>query len=74
MAALQQLANLTAQHFDWEGWERLIEANGLTIDRPYRSPHPRFPEIIYPLDSRSAQGGTAPVPHSPCPLKLARCG
>jgi inorganic pyrophosphatase len=43
-------ADLAATHFDWTGWERLILENGLTIDRPYRSHHPAFPDIIYPLD------------------------
>jgi inorganic pyrophosphatase len=36
--------------FDWADWEALIRANGITLDRPYGSPHPRFPDIIYPLD------------------------
>jgi len=36
--------------FDWAGWDALIEANGITIDRPRGSAHPRFPEIIYPID------------------------
>ena len=43
-------SDLVAQHFRWAAWERLIRQNGITIDRPYRSRHPRFPEIIYPLD------------------------
>ena len=41
---------LVADRFDWAGWEALIERHGLTIDRPYRSAHPDFPSIIYPLD------------------------
>lgn len=36
--------------FDWAAHEALIAANGLTIDRPRRSRHPRFPEIVYPID------------------------
>lgn len=44
------LRDLVAQRFDWEGWERIIEQNGLTIDRPYRSRHPSFPDIVYPVD------------------------
>lgn len=39
-----------AGRFDWDGWEALIEENGLTIDRPYRSRHPDFPEIVYPMN------------------------
>ncbi|MDR0728101.1 MAG: inorganic diphosphatase [Puniceicoccales bacterium] len=30
--------------------EVLIERNGLSIDRPKGSSHPRFPQLIYPMD------------------------
>lgn len=36
--------------FDWAAWEALIDANGITIDRPHRTAHPRFPAIIYPIN------------------------
>jgi inorganic pyrophosphatase len=42
--------DLVADHLDWTGWEALIEQWGVTIDRPRHHPHPRYPEIIYPLD------------------------
>lgn len=29
---------------------KLIEENGITIDRPKGFAHPRFPDLIYPLD------------------------
>lgn len=35
---------------DWGAWERLLRARGIVIDRPRGQPHPRFPEMIYPLD------------------------
>jgi inorganic pyrophosphatase len=35
---------------DWSRWESLIRTRGVTIDRPTGSSHPRFPEIVYPLD------------------------
>ncbi len=41
---------LVAGQFDWDGWEALIAQNGLTIDRPYRSRHPDFADIIYPMN------------------------
>ena len=44
------LRDLVSQRFDWAGWEALIAQHGITIDRPYRSRHPDFPEIIYPMD------------------------
>jgi inorganic pyrophosphatase len=31
---------------DWIGWERLLRERGVILDRP----HPRYPEMIYPLD------------------------
>jgi inorganic pyrophosphatase len=34
----------------WEYLERLIEINTIEIDRPKGSAHPRFPDLIYPLD------------------------
>ena len=44
------LRDLAAGQFDWDGWEALIVQNGLTIDRPYRSRHPEFSDIIYPMN------------------------
>jgi inorganic pyrophosphatase len=38
------------ESIDWEHYETLIAANGITIDRPYGHAHPHFPEIIYPID------------------------
>ncbi|NBB85275.1 MAG: hypothetical protein GVY12_03505 [Bacteroidetes bacterium] len=49
-ASLRSSAALFARHFDWPGWARLIDAHGLTIDRPFGQPHPAFPHIVYPLD------------------------
>jgi inorganic pyrophosphatase len=48
--SLRSSAALFARHFDWPGWARLIDAHGLTIDRPFGQPHPAFPHIVYPLD------------------------
>lgn len=36
--------------FDWATWEARLIQNGVTIDRPYRAAHPRFPSIIYPIN------------------------
>ena len=49
-ASLRSSAALFARHFDWPGWARVIDAYGLTIDRPFGQPHPAFPHIVYPLD------------------------
>ena len=34
----------------WKRLDSLIAANLLVIDRPKGSAHPRYPDIIYPLD------------------------
>lgn len=36
--------------FGWASWDAMIATNGITIDRPYRTAHPRFPKIIYPIN------------------------
>jgi inorganic pyrophosphatase len=33
----------------FQALEKLIEGNGITIDRPKGKAHPRFPDLIYPL-------------------------
>ncbi|WP_456425398.1 inorganic diphosphatase [Rhodocaloribacter sp.] len=50
MRAPPSFARRIADRFDWAGWETLITRNGYTIDRPYGSAHPRFPDILYPID------------------------
>ncbi len=35
---------------DWSAWEGLLRERGVILDRPRGSAHPRFPEMIYPLD------------------------
>ncbi len=34
----------------WNMLEKLIQENGITIDRPKNSVHPRFPDFVYLLD------------------------
>lgn len=50
MAKRLPTPELIARHFRWAAWERLIAQHGFTIDRPHRSRHPRYPEIVYPID------------------------
>jgi inorganic pyrophosphatase len=35
---------------DWDTWEGIIRLKGITIERPSRSAHPAYPDIIYPID------------------------
>ena len=50
MGTTSLLRRLVSEQFNWAGWERLIRENGITLDRPYRTPHPAYPEIIYPIN------------------------
>jgi len=43
-------ADLVRDRFAWAAWEALLARNGYTIDRPYRSRHPHYPTIVYPID------------------------
>ncbi len=43
-------ASLLQKNFPWDRWERLILAEGVELDRPRSTPHPLYPEIIYPMN------------------------
>jgi inorganic pyrophosphatase len=34
----------------WQEIAQLMKVNPIRIDRPKGSPHPRYPDVIYPLD------------------------
>lgn len=34
----------------WQALDRLLESSEIVIDRPKGSAHPRYPDIIYPVD------------------------
>ncbi|MBN1169271.1 inorganic pyrophosphatase [Candidatus Woesebacteria bacterium] len=34
----------------WEGIEELVDESKIVVDRPKNSAHPRFPDMIYPVD------------------------
>ena len=34
----------------WKSFAELIKTNSIVIDRPKGSAHPRYPDLIYPLD------------------------
>jgi len=40
----------------WEYLERLVQSSEVVIDRPKGSAHPRFPDLIYPLDYGCMKG------------------
>ncbi len=44
---------------DWEMWDGFITMNGITIERPSGTAHPRYPDIIYPIDYGYVNGTLA---------------
>ena len=40
----------------WEALENLLLTHKLVIDRPRGQPHPRYPDLIYPLDYGYLEG------------------
>jgi len=43
----------------WDAMERLVADSALVLDRPKGSHHPRYREIVYPLDYGYLEGTTA---------------
>ncbi len=43
----------------WQGWINLIATHKIILDRPKGSRHPRYPELIYPLDYGYIEDTTA---------------
>jgi len=43
----------------WSNLERLLAESQIVIDRPKGQPHPRWPDLIYPLDYGYLEGTTA---------------
>jgi inorganic pyrophosphatase len=43
----------------WKSLQALITDETVVIDRPRGVPHPRYPELIYPLDYGYIEGTTA---------------
>ena len=42
----------------WEYLDRLVAASRLVIDRPRESRHPRYPDLIYPVEYGYLEGTT----------------
>jgi inorganic pyrophosphatase len=43
----------------WQEMSQLVASNQITIDRPKHSSHPRYPDLIYPLDYGYLENTTA---------------
>ncbi len=43
----------------WKALDILVEESNIIIDRPQNSIHPKFPDLIYPLDYGYLQGTAA---------------
>ncbi|MGD9093537.1 MAG: nitroreductase family protein, partial [Anaerolineales bacterium] len=61
-SALTDFDSLSKEDF-WVYMDRLVNSSQVKIDRPKNTPHPRYPDLIYPLDygflegTRSMDGG-----------------
>jgi inorganic pyrophosphatase len=53
--ALEKIGS-TPVAFFWAYLDQLVATSLVKIDRPGRSQHPRYPEIIYPLDYGYLEG------------------
>ena len=47
---VHSLLQLLLDRLHWKEWEKLIEAEGIHVERPSGSVHPSHPEIVYPID------------------------
>lgn len=43
----------------WEHLQQLVHTSRIVIDRPQQSVHPRYPDLIYPLDYGYLDGTTS---------------
>jgi inorganic pyrophosphatase len=43
----------------WQALQELLVSGNVVIDRPQGQPHPRYPELIYPLHYGYLEGTTA---------------
>ena len=43
----------------WQALETLVSTSEIVIDRPRGSAHPRYPEMIYPVDYGYLKGSTS---------------
>ena len=43
----------------WSNLEKLLAESQIVVDRPKDRPHPRYPDVIYPLDYGYLEGTTA---------------
>lgn len=50
------IAIMAREGFQWNAWERIIRDNGIVIDRASGRPHPKFSDIVYPIDYGYVRG------------------
>jgi inorganic pyrophosphatase len=48
------------EHDFWQGLDALVAESRVVVDRPRGTAHPRFPEMIYPLDYGYLEGTRSP--------------
>ena len=45
-----KMGTLVREAIQWHVWERIVHTRGYVIDRALSEAHPRYPDIIYPID------------------------
>jgi inorganic pyrophosphatase len=51
-----KIVDLRSSASFWDYLEKLVGSSPLIIDRPVGTPHPRYPELVYPLDYGFLEG------------------
>jgi inorganic pyrophosphatase len=59
IALVSEINGLPKSASFWDYLDRLFASGSVVIDRPGNSPHPCYPEIVYPLDYGYLEGTTA---------------
>ena len=52
------MTDTNASHGFWDYLDRLVATSKIVIDRPAGSCHPRYPDVVYPLDHGYLDGTT----------------
>src|SRR5437899_2287817 len=52
---------MTSSHNEkyWQAMQALLSSTPVVIDRPRGQPHPRYPDLVYPLDYGYLEGTTS---------------
>jgi inorganic pyrophosphatase len=72
---MEAAAHTTLESNYWEYLDRLVASSRVVIDRPKGSHHPRYPDLVYPVDygylegTKTVDGGGLDVWSGSMPVK-----